>query len=104
MIGTAGIEIAVLFLGGWNFPGVPVDPTSFWGAAAGTAVFLVKSFALVLLIIQIRWTLPRVRVDQLMAMCWKYLVPIAVFNMVMTAVWLVAFRGKGLFDLIAGLF
>ncbi len=99
----SAISVA-LFLGGWNFPGVPVDPSSFWGAAAGTGIFLLKSFVLVLLIIQLRWTLPRVRVDQLMAMCWKYLVPIAFFNVVMTAVWLVVFRGRGIFDLIAGLF
>jgi NADH-quinone oxidoreductase subunit H len=100
---VAGITTA-LFLGGWNFPGVPVDPSSFAGAAFGTLVFLFKSFALVLLILQLRWTLPRVRVDQLMAICWKYLVPIAFFNLVMTAIWLVLFRGKGIYDLIVGLF
>ncbi|MCB1161184.1 NADH-quinone oxidoreductase subunit NuoH [bacterium] len=93
-----------LFLGGWNFPGITDSPTGFWGAALGTGVFLAKSFALVLLILQIRWTLPRVRVDQLMAICWKYLVPISVFNVVMTAVWLVLFKGRGLYDLVAGLF
>jgi len=93
-----------LFLGGWNFPGISASPTGFWGAALGTGVFLAKSFALVLLILQIRWTLPRVRVDQLMAICWKYLVPISVFNVVMTAVWLVAFKGRGVYDLVAGLF
>jgi len=100
---VAGIATA-LFLGGWNFPGVPADPGGFLGAAYGTAVFMAKSFALVLLILQIRWTLPRVRVDQLMSLCWKYLVPISVFNVVMTAVWLVLFKGRGIYDLIAGLF
>ena len=93
-----------LFLGGWNFPGVPADPSGFLGAAMGTLFFLLKSFVLVLLIIQIRWTLPRVRVDQLMSLCWKYLVPISIFNVVMTAVWLVAFKGRGIYDLVAGLF
>jgi len=93
-----------LFLGGWNFPGVPTAPEGFLGAAAGTLVFLAKSSVLVLLIIQLRWTLPRVRVDQLMSLCWKYLVPISVFNVVMTAVWLVAFKGRGLYDLVRGLF
>lgn len=100
---VAGIATA-LFLGGWNFPGVPADPEGFLGAAYGTAVFMAKSFVLVLLILQIRWTLPRVRVDQLMALCWKYLVPISVFNVVMTALWLVLFQGRGIYDLIAGLF
>lgn len=100
---VSGIATA-LFLGGWNFPGVPVNPAGFLGAAFGTGVFMLKSFVLVLLILQIRWTLPRVRVDQLMSICWKYLIPISVFNVVMTAVWLVAFKGRGLFDLITGLF
>lgn len=100
---VSGIATA-LFLGGWNFPGVPVDPSGFLGAAYGTGIFLLKSFALVLLILQIRWTLPRVRVDQLMSICWKYLIPISVFNVVMTSVWLVAFRGRSLYDLITGLF
>jgi len=93
-----------LFLGGWNFPGVPVDPQGFAGAAYGTVTFLIKSFALSIFILQIRWTLPRVRVDQLMAICWKYLVPLSFINVVGTAVWLVLFKGEGIYDLIAGIF
>lgn len=100
---VAGIATA-LFLGGWNFPGVPTDPQGFAGAAAGTLAFLAKSGALAVFILQIRWTLPRVRVDQLMSICWKYLVPISFFNVVMTALWIVLFKGKGIYDLIAGIF
>jgi len=104
MVWIVAAIAATLFLGGWNFPGVPADPQGFVGAAWGTAAFLLKSFALSLLILQVRWTLPRVRVDQLMGICWKYLVPISFFNVVMTAVWLVLFKGKGIYDLVVGLF
>ncbi len=100
---VAGLA-TVLFLGGWNFPGVPADPQGFAGAAAGTLAFLLKSGALSIFILQVRWTLPRVRVDQLMAICWKYLVPISFFNVVMTALWLVLFKGRGIYELIAGIF
>lgn len=104
MVWIVAAIATALFLGGWNFPGVPVDPQGFLGAALGTLVFLAKSAVLTVFILQIRWTLPRVRVDQLMSICWKYLVPISFFNVVMSAVWLVLFKGKGIYDLIAGIF
>jgi len=51
--------------------------------------FFLKSYFGVFLAIWIRATLPRVRVDQLMTMCWKYLVPIAFLNLLGTGVWMV---------------
>ena len=50
-------------------------------------VFVVKTWALVVLFIWLRWTLPRVRVDQLMALCWKYLVPGAFACFIFTLFW-----------------
>ncbi len=60
----------VLFLGGWN----GVTP---YQIIPGPIVFSVKSLFLVFVIIWLRWTLPRLRVDQLMYMCWKVLLPLS---------------------------
>jgi NADH-quinone oxidoreductase subunit H len=60
---------AVLFLGGWQgFLAEPLIP--------GSLLFVTKTMFLVFVQMWLRWTLPRMRVDQLMAMCWKYLIPI----------------------------
>jgi NADH-quinone oxidoreductase subunit H len=76
-----------LFLGGWSLPFV-VDPldTSGTNALLSAGVFLVKLFALLTFEIWIRWTLPRFRYDQLMALGWKKLVPLALANLVITAI------------------
>jgi len=49
--------------------------------------FNVKVLAIVFISMWIRGTLPRVRIDQLMTACWKYLVPISFLDMIGTAVW-----------------
>ena len=66
----------VAYFGGWN-TGIPA-----LGFIPGPIVFVTKTLLLVFLMMWIRWTLPRLRVDQLMNMCWKYMIPIAFFNMV----------------------
>ncbi len=72
----------IVFLGGWKIPFV--DPAVVAGAdgflavgweALTLAVFLTKIGVLIFIIIQLRWTLPRVRIDQMMTICWKYLLP-----------------------------
>ena len=73
----------LLFLGGWLFPGVPGDVP-----ALGLVVFLVKTYLVILLIFWIRGTYPRLRIDQLMSLGWKVLVPLSFVNVVITAVYL----------------
>jgi NADH-quinone oxidoreductase subunit H len=67
-----------LFLGGWHGP-FPL-PDGF-----GWVWFLLKVFALLFFYIWMRWTLPRYRYDQLMEFGWKWLLPAAVLNLLVTA-------------------
>lgn len=88
----------VLFLGGWNTP-LPnignVQLATYTSGNAGTitatiwAVFwlLSKSLLLVFLQIVIRWTYPRLRVDQLMHLSWKVLTPLSILTLLAVAAW-----------------
>jgi len=93
---------AVLFFGGWQLPWVLGDSSvnlgfwswsevsSFWIGVLGFLVFSVKVFLLSAFQLQIRWTLPRFRYDQLMRLGWKNLLPLALVNIFATAglVWI----------------
>jgi NADH-quinone oxidoreductase subunit H len=96
----AGLAVT-LFLGGWQVPfitdemyrnalGTGLIPSGTWFAYQGLSMlaFAVKTWALVLVFIWLRWTLPRVRVDQMMTVCWKYLVPGAFACFIVTLLWL----------------
>lgn len=80
--------LTTLFLGGWQ-PIVVAgyDPLSFLHIP-GWIYFFVKSYAVVFIIMWFRWTFPRVRVDQLMKLEWKILLPIAFVNLIFVAVWM----------------
>jgi NADH-quinone oxidoreductase subunit H len=98
------VEIAIiaalfvtLFLGGYNLPwmndaGLTLPGGRFIEMSHGAVVvtqvltFLVKVFVLCSFQILVRWTLPRFRWDQLLAFAWKFLLPLAVVNLVVTAV------------------
>ena len=54
----------------------------------GLLIFFAKSMTLVFVIIWIRWTLPRFRVDQMMDQCWKYFVPWTFASIIFSALWL----------------
>jgi len=78
-----------LFLGGWHGP--MILTTSSTGLLANVyqlCWFLVKAYGLLVVMIWIRWTFPRVRFDQLLNFCWKVLIPISMANLAITALWL----------------
>ena len=84
-----GAIITTAFLGGWNVPFVSPDvvAASAGWQALGAAVMLGKVVVLVFVIIWIRATLPRFRLDQLMDLCWKYLIPLSFALFLLTAGW-----------------
>jgi len=85
----SGIASA-LFLGGWQIPGVsPAQQEAHFGLQIlGALLFLAKSWVLIFVVIWVKWTLPRVRIDQMMNLCWKWLVPISFAAFLFTAVWM----------------
>jgi NADH-quinone oxidoreductase subunit H len=76
---TVSMLATTLFLGGWQGPFVDVFP---W---IGVVWFLLKVSFFLFLYIWLRGTLPRFRFDQLMNFGWKFLLPVAIFNVVLTA-------------------
>ena len=89
---------AILFLGSWNTPLPnfgPVrladwtsgEPGTAWGNATGAFWLIAKALLAVLAQMWVRWTLPRIRIDQMMYLCWKVLTPIALGLFLVSAVW-----------------
>jgi len=110
-----GAIATTLFLGGWQIPGVTAqDWAALRGAGAFPAwgwwglqlvslgVFAAKTLVLVTVIIWIRWTLPRIRVDQMMNLCWKYLVPGGFAAMLFTLLWEIAVARAPIVERITG--
>ncbi|MFB3817689.1 MAG: NADH-quinone oxidoreductase subunit NuoH [Candidatus Methylomirabilales bacterium] len=77
---------AALFLGGWQGPWValPGLPEAVWRGLFGFFWFNLKVFFLIFVMMWLRWTLNRLRVDQLMHFAWKVLLPIAFANLIVT--------------------
>ncbi len=91
MMFLVGIIGVVLFLGGWNtpLPNIGSAKLATWtnGIAWGIFWILSKTLLVVAVQIWIRWSLPRLRVDQLMSFCWKVLTPLAFFCMLLSGLW-----------------
>lgn len=90
MFAVSGIAI-LLFLGGWHSGLVPGELSLMLPAVLGhvlnVIVFIVKGWVLVFVMMWVRWTLPRLRIDQVMMTCIKYLVPITCALLLGVSVW-----------------
>lgn len=96
MVAVSGLG-AILFLGGWHGP-VPVAELlglthanhaalGWIGELLGACNFLLKAFLGVTFMMWMRWTLPRLRIDQVMTTCLKYCVPLAAAMFVGVMLW-----------------
>ncbi len=93
----SALFVAILYFGGWGFP-VPLEQVaSLIGVSETNAVFqvvmaaigivttLLKAYFFIFLAILLRWTVPRVRIDQLLDLGWKFLLPVGLANLLLTA-------------------
>ncbi len=93
----SALLVSILYLGGWGFP-VPVEWIASLfkqsidqafiqviTASIGIVMTILKTYLLVFLAILLRWTTPRVRIDQLLDLGWKFLLPISLVNLLFTA-------------------
>ena len=78
--------ITTIFLGGWAIPGLNLPAMGLLGGVLMLASFTTKVMLLLFLLMQIRWTLPRFRFDQLLDLGWKNLLPLSLLNFLAT-VW-----------------
>ena len=78
--------VTIMFLGGWMRPFPSISALSFLDVIPSWVWFISKIFLFLYIFIWIRATLPRYRYDQLMSLGWKVLIPIAIANLVITAV------------------
>jgi len=86
---TVSFLTVILFFGGWDLPFVPFldqDHTGIVSVLAKLVVILTKVAMVIFFMMWVRWTLPRFRYDQLMDLAWKSLIPLALVNLVATAV------------------
>ena len=89
---------AILFLGSWNTPLPNIgflklanwtsgEPNSWLGVVWGMFWLLLKAYLSIFVMMWIRWTYPRLRVDQLMYLTWKVLTPFAILGVFLSAIW-----------------
>jgi NADH-quinone oxidoreductase subunit H len=87
---AASALIVTLYFGGWSIPGLAL--TGLWGGLASIGIFAAKTFFFIWLFIWARWTFPRFRYDQLMALGWKVFLPLSLLNLLWIG-WLVLATG-----------
>ena len=93
----SALIFSILYLGGWSFP-IPVELLASWLGVSETSLWLqpivlslgitmtlLKAYLMIFLAILLRWTVPRVRIDQLLNLGWKFLLPVSLLNLLLTA-------------------
>lgn len=96
---TASAMVATIFFGGWDIPFMSADNTgavSFPLVLLSLLIFALKTGFFLFFFIWIRWTLPRFRYDQLMALGWKVNIPLALAYIVVIATLILVLDGAGL--------
>ena len=99
----SALLVSVLYFGGWEFP-IPIELFANWlgvsettpwfqviAGVIGITMTLVKAYFFVFIAILLRWTVPRVRIDQLLNLGWKFLLPLGLANLLLTAAFKIAF-------------
>jgi NADH-quinone oxidoreductase subunit H len=87
--------IAVLYFGGYNYPGMQwmVDHVGVNTAnILGMGVLFIKICFFIFFYMWVRWTIPRFRYDQLMNLGWKILIPLSIINIIITGICILAFK------------
>lgn len=88
----SSLFVTVLYLGGWDFS-IPdifipeffeINKQGVFGTILGIFITLAKTFLFLFIPIATRWTLPRLRMDQLLNLGWKFLLPISLGNLLLT--------------------
>ncbi|KPQ38619.1 MAG: NAD(P)H-quinone oxidoreductase subunit NdhA [Phormidium sp. OSCR] len=99
----SALLVSVFYLGGWSLP-IPVETLTQWlgvdefspvvqviTGSLGITMVLLKTYLFVFLAVLLRWTTPRVRIDQLLNLGWKFLLPVSLANLLITAALKLAF-------------
>lgn len=84
--------MSAMFFGGYNFPFMDMVTSVNMVAALGIVAFFAKIFFFIFFFMWVRWTVPRFRYDQLMKLGWKYLIPLALANIVITGTVMLIFN------------
>lgn len=81
----SSVIMATLYFGGYDIPFLnEANYDQNWMALLGVLMLMVKVVAFIFLFMWVRWTIPRFRYDQLMNLGWRVLIPLALFNMLLT--------------------
>jgi len=83
---TAAFLIVIMFFGGWHFWGIGLLPQNSWIVAIlKIGMLMLKTFSVIVFFMLVRWSWPRFRFDQLMALAWKVMLPLGIVNFIAVA-------------------